>query len=125
MSCSSSTHGGHNIITESSSGYLGFSEGAKRVIESTACSGPPSVHKEAIAGGGHFDWSVGKQGLSEALALAHGSDLALLPDGLVHSLVRALILTLTESRGGQFETRVAQTLHLLPDSFVDQLLPLH
>ena len=83
------------------------------------------MHKEAIAGGGHFDWSVGKQGLSEALALAHGSDLALLPDGLVHSLVRALILTLTESRGGQFETRVAQTLHLLPDSFVDQLLPLH
>ena len=57
--------------------------------------------------------------------LARGSDLALLPDGLVHSLVRALILTLTESRGGQFETRVAQTLHLLPDSFVDQLLPLH
>jgi hypothetical protein len=105
-------------------GYLGFSEGAKRVIESTACSGPPSVHGEAIACGGHFHRSVGKQGLSEIL-LARGPDLALLPDGLVHSLVRALILTLTASRGGQFETRVAQTLHLLPDSFVDQLLPLH
>ena len=82
------------------------------------------MHGEAIDGGGHFDRSVGKQGLSEALA-GRGSDLALLPDSSVHSLVRALILALTESRGGQFETRVAQTLHLLPDSFVDQLLPLH
>ena len=63
--------------------------------------------------------------MGRQLLVARGSDLALLPDGLVHSLVRALILTLTESRGGQFETRVAQTLHLLPDSFVDQLLPLH
>ena len=36
-------------------GYLGFSEGAKRVIESTACSGPPSVQGKANAGGGQFD----------------------------------------------------------------------
>ena len=82
------------------------------------------MHGEAIAGGGHFEGLSGSKVCRKHL-LARGSDLALLPDSSVHSLVRALILALTESRGGQFETRVAQTLHLLPDSFVDQLLPLH
>eukprot|EP00964_Phaeocystis_antarctica_P140247 scaffold105044_cov60-Phaeocystis_antarctica.AAC.4 len=46
-------------------GYLGFSEGAKRVIESTACSGPPSVQGEADAGGGgQFDSRGGGSGLA-------------------------------------------------------------
>ena len=64
------------LCVSASLGYLGFSEGAKRVIESTACSGPPSVQGESNAGGGQFD---------------------------------------------SCEARVAQTLHLVPDSSVDKL----
>ena len=66
----------YGVCVSASLGYLGFSEGAKRVIESTACSGPPSVQGESNAGGGQFD---------------------------------------------SCEARVAQTLHLVPDSSVDRL----